>query len=101
MLFKGLSSNPKLKGKKCVLQPFLREFLSRNFCTQPLSLRHSCCVVYKEREPACSEDEFQELLVPQHVQREAVGGPAAVERRLGVAVQQRVISWINRGLCVC
>lgn len=48
----------------------------------------------------CSKYEFQKLFIPQHVQGEAVGRPAAIEGRFGLAVQKRVMTGINRHLCV-
>lgn len=49
----------------------------------------------------CSKYVFHELFIAQHVQGEAVGGPAAIEGRIRLAVQEGVIAVINRGLCVC
>lgn len=49
----------------------------------------------------CSKYVFHELFIAQHVQGEAVGGPAAIEDRIRLAVQEGVIAVINSGLCVC
>lgn len=61
----------------------------------------SCTVQEDHQHLICSKYVFHELFITQQVQGEAVGRPATIEGRIGLAVQEGVITVINRGLCVC
>lgn len=49
----------------------------------------------------CSEHEFQELLITQHVQGKAIGRPTTIEARFGLTVQNGIITVTVQSLCVC